>query len=65
MTPKVKENKEFAKWLQDWTAVTQQNRTSVDHTPPEKTARADRQKHPDGAHLPGPNQRAASGEKVI
>jgi hypothetical protein len=64
MTPKFKENKEFAKWLRDWIAVIQQNRASVEHTPPQKTARADGQEHSDGAHLFGPKRRAASGRYV-
>jgi hypothetical protein len=33
MPPKVKENKEFAKWLRNWTIAIQQNRRLVEHTP--------------------------------
>ena len=64
MTPKVKENKDFARWLWDWTAAIQQKRASAEHTPAEETARADGQEHSDGAHLFGPKQRAASGKQV-
>jgi hypothetical protein len=54
MAPKIKENKEFAKWFRDWIAVIQQNRASLERTLPEKTASADGQEHSDGAHLFGP-----------
>ena len=36
MTPKVKESKEFAKWLRDWIAAVQQDRAMIQHAPPEK-----------------------------
>ena len=64
MTPKVKENKEFARWLRDWIKVIQRNPAPVEHTPPEKTASADGQEHSDDAHLSGPRRRAASGRYV-
>ncbi len=64
MTPKVKENKEFARWLRDWIKVIQRNRAPVEHTLPEKTASADGQEHSDDAHLFGPKRRAASGRYV-
>ncbi len=63
MTPKVKE-KAFANWLRDWIAAIQQNRTSVERTPPENAASVDRQEHSDGAHLFRPKLRAASGRHV-
>lgn len=61
MTPKVKENKEFARWLRDWIKVIQGNRAPVEHTPPEKTASAEGQEHSDDTHLFGPRRRAAFG----
>ena len=59
MLTKFKENREFAKCLRDWIAVIQQNRASIEHTPPQRTARAARQEHSDGGHF-GP-KRAPSG----
>jgi hypothetical protein len=50
MTPKVKENKEFAKWLRDWIAAIQQNRASAKDPAPDKTPRTDAHEHSDGAH---------------
>jgi hypothetical protein len=63
MTTKFKENKEFARCLRDRIPVIQQNRASVEHTPPQKTARADRQEHADSRHF-GPKRRAASARYV-
>ena len=64
MAPKVKENREFIKWLRDWIAAIQQNGASVEHTPPEKTTRTNGQEHSDGAHLLGPKRRAKFGRYV-
>ena len=64
MERKIDKNKEFAKWLRNWTIVTQQNRARVEHTPPEKPVGADGQEHSEGAHLLGPKRRAASGRSV-
>ena len=47
MTPKVKENKEFAKWFRDWIAVIQQNRASVERALRENNTSADGQEHSD------------------
>ena len=58
MTPKVEENKAFANWFQDWIAIIQQNRASVERLPAENTATADGREHPDGAHLFGQKLRA-------
>jgi hypothetical protein len=64
MTRKIEENKEFAKWLRNWTIVTQQNRARVEHTPPEKPVGANGQEHSEAAHLLGRKRRAASGRSV-
>jgi hypothetical protein len=61
MTPKHTENKEFAKWVRDWIAAIQRNRDSVEGKLSEKKPSADKQKHSDGAYLPGPKFRAESG----
>lgn len=36
MKPNVEQNKEFAKWFQNWIEVIKQGRVSVQHIPPEK-----------------------------
>ena len=64
MTPKVKENKEFANWLRDWINVIQRNPVRVEHTPRVKTASADGQEYSDDPHLFGPRRRSASGRYV-
>ena len=64
MERKIDKNKEFAKWLRNWTTVIQQNRARIEHTPPEKPVGADGQEHSDGAHLFRPKLRAASGRHV-
>jgi hypothetical protein len=64
MKRKIKENKEFAKWVRDWIPLIQQNRAWVEHTPPEKTVGANGQEYSEGAHLFGPKPRAASGRYV-
>jgi hypothetical protein len=47
MTPEVeKQNKEFAKWFEDWIAGTRHSRFSVGHIPPEQSASAIEQKNP-------------------
>jgi len=61
MTPKHKENNEFAKWVRDWIAVIQQNRDPVEGRLSEKTAHADKQEYSDGTCLLGPKLRAESG----
>jgi hypothetical protein len=48
MTPKVKENKEFAEWFRDWIAIIQQNRASVERALRENKISADGQEHSDG-----------------
>jgi hypothetical protein len=45
MTPEVKENDEFAKWLEQWFAGIQQSRVLSEQIPPEKRASAGRQRH--------------------
>ena len=64
MERKIDKNKEFAKWLRNWTIVTQQNRARVEHTPPEKPVGANGQEHSEAAHLLGRKRRAASGRSV-
>jgi hypothetical protein len=64
MKPKVKQNKEFAKWFRDWIEVIQQNRASVERMRSGKTAGVDGQEHSDGARLLGPKRRVASGRYV-
>ena len=61
MTPKHKENKQFAKWVRDWIAVIQLNRDPVEGKLSEKTVRADKQEHSEGAYLFGQKLRAESG----
>jgi hypothetical protein len=61
MTPEHKKNKEFAGWVRDWIAIIQQDRDPVEGKLSEKTASTDKQKHSDGAYLPGPKLRAESG----
>jgi len=60
MTPKYKENKEFAKWVRDWIAAIEQKGDSVEGRLFEKTASADKQEHADGAHLLDPKLHAES-----
>lgn len=50
MAPELKENKEFAKWLDQWIARIQ-SRVSVDHTPSE------------GETSPQEDQRRRSGKR--
>jgi len=64
MTPRHKENIEFAKWVRDWIAVIEQKRDSVEGKLSEKTASADKQEHSDGAHLSDPKLRPESGRFV-
>lgn len=64
MERKIDKNKEFAKWLRNWTASIQQNRAWVEHTSPEKTVGTNGQEHSEDAHLSGPKRRAASGRYV-
>jgi hypothetical protein len=61
MTPKLKEDNQFAKWFRDWMAVIQRSRASVGHRSSEKTANVDGQEHFNDAHLFGPKGRNASG----
>jgi hypothetical protein len=51
MKPNAKQNNEFAKWFQNWVAVTQQDRASVEPTRPEKAGREDGQEPCDSACL--------------
>jgi hypothetical protein len=64
MKPKVKRNKEFAKWFGDWIETIQQNRAPVECMPSEKTASPDGKEDSDGARLLGPKRRVASGKDV-
>jgi hypothetical protein len=64
MKPKVKQKRVFAQRFEDWIAVTQQNRASVERIQPEKTAREDGEEHSDGARLLGPKQRVEFGRYV-
>lgn len=64
MKPKVKQNKEFAKWFGDWIETIQPDRASVERIRSEKTASLDGQEHSDGARLLGPKRRVASGKDV-
>ncbi len=61
MTPRHKENEEFAKWVRDWIAVIEQKRDSVEGELSEKTGSADKQEHSDGAHSSDPKLGAESG----
>jgi hypothetical protein len=61
MTPKHKENKEFAKWVRDWIAAIGQNRDPVEGKLSEKTTSADKQKRSDDAYPLTPKPRAESG----
>jgi hypothetical protein len=61
MTPKRKENEEFAKWVRDWIAAIEQKGDSVEGRSFDQTASADKQEHADGAHLSDPKLRAESG----
>ena len=64
IAPNVKENKEFAKWIQDWILVIQQHRASFEHTRPVKRGSADGQEHSDSAHLSGLKRGAVSGRHI-
>jgi hypothetical protein len=57
----MEQNRVFAKWFQDWIAVTQQNRASVERIVPEKTAREDAQEHSDGTCLLSTKRLVESG----
>ena len=61
MTPKQKENKEFAKWVRDWIAAIQQNRDPDAGKLSEKTVSAEKQEHSEDAYPLTPKPRAESG----
>jgi ferric-dicitrate binding protein FerR (iron transport regulator) len=64
MPPKVKENKDFEKWMRDWIAASQQNRAPVQDTLREKTSSADLEEPSDDAQLSAPKRRAVSSRHV-
>jgi len=61
MISNIEENKAFAKWLRDWIALIQQNRSWAEQRPLETVVGTNGQEHSEGAHLLGPKRRAACG----
>jgi hypothetical protein len=61
MTPKHKENEEFAKWVRDGIAVIEQKSDPIEGKLSEKTASSDKQKHSDVVYPLTPKLRAESG----
>jgi hypothetical protein len=61
MTPKHKENEEFANWVRDWIAVIERKSDPVEGNLAENTASADKQKHSDVVYPLTPKLRAESG----